>query len=136
MVGGSLVLAWDDVKQSAIDIHDGHNVVFPEFAHQLDYESGAAEGAPLLSSRSGYTAWARVLGGEYELLLNDIMHHRKTLLDRYGAENPAEFFAVATEFFFEKPVQLKKLHPELYDQLKLFYNQDPDQDPASKPPNC
>jgi Mlc titration factor MtfA (ptsG expression regulator) len=129
---GSLVLAWDDVKRSAIDIHDGHNVVLHEFAHQLDYESGAAEGAPLLPNRSRYVAWARVLGKEYELLLNDIMHHRKTLLDRYGAENPAEFFAVATEFFFEKPVQLKKRHPELYDQLRLFYNQDP----ASNPPSC
>ncbi|KPJ82878.1 MAG: hypothetical protein AMS17_18450 [Spirochaetes bacterium DG_61] len=129
---GSLVLAWDDVKRSAIDIHDGHNVVFHEFAHQLDYESGAAEGAPRLPNRSRYIAWARVLGGEYEILLNDLMHHRKTLLDRYGAENPAEFFAVATEFFFEKPVQLKKRHPELYDQLKLFYNQDP----ASNPPSC
>jgi Mlc titration factor MtfA (ptsG expression regulator) len=129
---GSLVLAWDDVKRSAIDIHDGHNVVFHEFAHQLDYESGAAEGAPLLPSRSRYIAWARVLGKEYTLLLNDIMHHRKPLLDRYGAENPAEFFAVVTEFFFEKPVQMKKQHPELYDQLKLFYNQDP----SSNPPNC
>lgn len=122
---GSLVLVWDDVKRSTVDIHDGHNVVFHEFAHQLDYESGAAEGAPRLPNRSRYLAWARVLGGEYEALLKDLMHHRKTLIDSYGATNPAEFFAVVTEFFFEKPVQLKKRYLELYDQFKLFYNQDP-----------
>jgi Mlc titration factor MtfA (ptsG expression regulator) len=128
---GSLVLAWDDVKRSTIDIHDGHNVVFHEFAHQLDYESGAAEGAPRLPSRSRYSAWARVLGAEYESLIADILHHRKTLLDSYGATNPAEFFAVVTEFFFEKPVQLKKRHPAMYDQLRLFYNQDPAAHPVS-----
>jgi Mlc titration factor MtfA (ptsG expression regulator) len=129
---GSLVLAWDEVKQGTVDIHDGHNVVFHEFAHQLDYESGAAEGAPRLPSRSRYVSWARVLGREYETLLNDLMHHRRTLLDSYGATNPAEFFAVVTEFFFEKPVQMKKLHPEMYDQFMLFYNQNP----ASLPPSC
>jgi Mlc titration factor MtfA (ptsG expression regulator) len=129
---GSLVLAWDDVRQSAFDIHDGHNVVFHEFAHQLDYESGAAEGTPRLTDRSSYIAWARVLGREYEMLVKDIAHHRKTLLDDYGATNPAEFFAVTTEFFFEKPIQIKKRHPELYEQLKLFYNQDP----ASFLPSC
>jgi len=122
---GSLVLAWDDVKQSASDVHDGHNVVFHEFAHQLDYESGAAEGAPRLPDRSSYIAWARVLGKEYQSLLDNLEHHRKTLLDSYAATNPAEFFAVVTEFFFEKPVQLKNCHPELYEQLRMFYQQDP-----------
>ncbi len=122
---GSLVLAWDDVKRSAGDVHDGHNVVFHEFAHQLDYESGAAEGAPRLPNRSSYIAWARVLGKEYQSLLDNLEHHRKTLLDSYAATNPAEFFAVVTEFFFEKPVQLKNRHPELYEQLRTFYQQDP-----------
>jgi len=122
---GSLVLAWDDVKQSASDVHDGHNVVFHEFAHQLDYESGAAEGAPRLPNRSSYIAWARVLGKEYQSLLDNLEHHRKTLLNSYAATNPAEFFAVVTEFFFEKPVQLKNRHPELYEQLRMFYQQDP-----------
>jgi hypothetical protein len=128
---GSLVLVWDDVKKGTADIHDGHNVVFHEFAHQLDYESGAAEGAPRLPTRSRYVSWARALGGAYNALLRDLAFHRKTLLDSYGATDPAEFFAVATEFFFEKPVQLKKRHPELYDQLKLFYNQDPAINPVS-----
>ena len=96
-----------------------------EFAHQLDEESGAAEGAPVLPRRSMYMAWARVLGHEYERLIHDIDHHKQTLLDRYGATNPAEFFAVVTESFFEKPVELKAHHPDLYEQLQLFYHQDP-----------
>jgi Mlc titration factor MtfA (ptsG expression regulator) len=129
---GSLVLAWDDVQRGAYFIHDGHNVVFHEFAHQLDLESGGADGTPLLPSRSRYVTWARVLGREYKSFLGDLEHHRRTLLDEYGATDPAEFFAVATEFFFENPVQLRDRHPSLYEQLKLFYKQDP----ASWPRTC
>jgi len=123
---GTLVLSWEDVKRTAADIHDGHNVVLHEFAHQLDEEDGAADGAPRLPKRSLYVAWARVLGQEYEHLLRDIEHHRRNVIDAYGATNPAEFFAVVTECFFDKPVQLKKKHPELYEQLRTFYDQDPE----------
>jgi Mlc titration factor MtfA (ptsG expression regulator) len=123
---GTLVLSWEDVKKSAADIHDGHNVVLHEFAHQLDEEDGAADGAPRLRKRSMYVAWARVLSREYEQLLQDIEHHRRNIIAAYGATNPAEFFAVVTECFFDKPVQLKKKHPELYKQLMLFYRQDPE----------
>ncbi|MBN2561921.1 MAG: zinc-dependent peptidase [Phycisphaerae bacterium] len=122
---GPVVLSWDDVLQGAADIHDGHNVVFHEFAHQLDSESGANEGAPALPRRSMYIAWARVLGHEYEHLIDELKHHRRTFIDAYGATNPAEFFAVITEAFFEQPVQMKRRHPELYDQLVSFYQQDP-----------
>lgn len=122
---GYVILSWDDVLKGASDIHDGHNLVFHEFAHQLDEESGAADGAPVLPHHSMYVAWARVLGREYERLIENIEQNRPTLLNQYGATNPAEFFAVATEFFFERPVELRKLHPELYDQLKLFYCTDP-----------
>jgi len=123
--GDAVVLSWDDVKGGASDIHDGRNVVFHEFAHQLDSESGATEGAPYLGSRSRYVAWARVLGHEFEALREEIRAHHATLLDRYGATNPAEFFAVATESFFERPRALKRKHPELYAQLAEFYRQDP-----------
>ena len=122
---GAIVLSWDDVKRGAADVHDGHNVVFHEFAHQLDNESGAAEGVPALPRQSMYIAWARVLGHEYERLIHDITQHRRTLLDMYGATNPAEFFAVVTESFFEQPLELKARHPDLYEQLQLFYHQDP-----------
>ena len=122
---GPVVLSWDDVRAGTSDIHDGHNVVFHEFAHQLDDERGGTDGAPALEKRSMYIAWARVLGAEYTKLLNDIEHHRRNSIDSYGATNPAEFFAVVTEAFFEKPRTLKRRHPELYDQLKGFYHQDP-----------
>ena len=72
-----------------------------------------------------YIAWARVLGNEYEHLISELAHHHNTDLDTYGATNPAEFFAVVTEAFFEKPVQLKQRHPGLYEQMALFFQQDP-----------
>ena len=122
---GPVVLSWDDVRAGTSDIHDGHNVVFHEFAHQLDDERGGTDGAPALEERSMYIAWARVLGGEYTKLLDDIEHHRRNCINSYGATNPAEFFAVITEAFFEKPRTLQRRHPELYDQLKGFYHQDP-----------
>jgi MtfA peptidase len=122
---GPVVLSWDDARNGAADHNDGHNVVFHEFAHQLDSESGQTNGAPLLDRKSQYIAWARVLGQEYSHLLDDIEHHRKTDIDPYGATNPAEFFAVTTECFFEKPEKLRRKHPALYDQLKTFYHQDP-----------
>jgi Mlc titration factor MtfA (ptsG expression regulator) len=129
---GSLVLAWDEVKKSAYAVHDGHNVVFHEFAHQLDLEDGGADGVPLLPTRARYVAWARVLSREYESFIADIESHRSTLLDSYGAASPAEFFSVVTEFFFEMPRELKRLHPALYDQFKLFYGQDPASWPMSR----
>ncbi|NRA02645.1 MAG: zinc-dependent peptidase [Myxococcales bacterium] len=122
---GSLVLSWDDVQQGAADVHDGHNVVFHEFAHQLDQQAGGGPGAPELGSRSRYIAWARALGNEYEELTRAVYAHRNTLIDSYGATNPAEFFAVVTECFFEKGVQLRKRHPEVYQQLCGFYARDP-----------
>lgn len=122
---GNVVLAWDNVLAGARDIHDGQNVVLHEFAHQLDEEDGNANGAPRLELRSQYTAWARVLSEEFNQLNREVSHGHKTVMDKYGATNPAEFFAVATETFFEKPVQLKRKHPALYDELKMFYRQDP-----------
>jgi len=122
---GVVVLAWDYVKQTSRNGKDGHNVVLHEFAHQLDQEDGAADGAPILEERSRYRSWAHVLGREYKQLKSDVERHRKNVMDEYGATNPAEFFAVATETFFEKPRQLQQREPELYEQLKSYYKLDP-----------
>jgi Mlc titration factor MtfA (ptsG expression regulator) len=122
---GALVLAWDSVKRGGIDVRDGHNVVFHEFAHQLDQEDGAADGAPILKGGSQYAAWARILGKEYERLQAKVRSGLKTVMDEYGATNPAEFFAVATETFFEKPHAMQRKHPELYEVLKGYYKLDP-----------
>lgn len=122
---GSLVLSWTDVLRSAADMGDGWNVVFHEFAHQLDDEAGVADGAPLLPDPSMYDAWARVCGREYRKLIRDIEEDRPTLIDSYGATSPAEFFAVVTELFFEMPVELKESHSELYGLFERYYQQDP-----------
>lgn len=123
--GGPVVLAWDHVLHGAADARDGQNVVLHEFAHALDGESGGMEGAPMLDRRSSYLAWARVLGDEYRGLMQAVMSQAPHTINAYGATNPAEFFAVATEMFFEQPGRLKAQHPDLYDQLRDFYKQDP-----------
>ncbi len=122
---GSIVLSWDDVRRGASDIHDGRNVVFHEFAHQLDSSEGKGDSSKVLGSYSSFIAWARVLQKDYEKLQRDISCNRPTVLDRYGATSPAEFFAVATESFFERPKALERYHPDLYNELKQFYHQDP-----------
>jgi hypothetical protein len=132
-VDGVVILVWDSVLAGAADIHDGHNVVLHEFAHQLDQESGASDGAPVLPKRSMYVAWARVLGHEFEQLTRDAARHHRATMDAYGATDPAEFFAVATETFFEKPRQLRAKHPALYQQLQQFYRQDPARTLADEP---
>jgi hypothetical protein len=122
---GKVILAWDSVLRGARDFSDGHNVVLHEFAHQLDNENGSADGAPLLGSASSYRSWARVLSGEFAELQNDTRQGRRSLMDHYGATNPAEFFAVATETFFEKPRQMALHHAELFATLKEYYRTDP-----------
>jgi len=122
---GSVVLSWDDVRRSAADIHDGQNVVLHEFAHQLDSSGGKGDSTPVLESRSSFLAWARALGEDFEKFRRDIRENRAEVLDEYGAVDPAEFFAVATEVFFERPKELQQVYPRLYDELKRFYQQDP-----------
>ena len=118
-----VVLAWDAVLRGAADVRDGHNVVLHEFAHQLDTEDGAADGAPVLPRRAAYGPWARVLGAAYDGLLRDAASGDRTVIDTYGAKNPAEFFAVVTEAFFERPRALRARHPALYEQMRAFYRQ-------------
>jgi hypothetical protein len=133
---GSLVLAWDAAKSGATDPSDGKNLVIHEFAHQLDFEDLAADGKPALSSRSAELAWAEVMRTEFSALRAADQTGIPTLLDTYGATNPAEFFAVATEAFFERPRALRRLHPRLYGEMQQFFRQDPllySSEPASSP---
>lgn len=125
---GLVVLAWDHVLSGASEPHDGQNVVLHEFAHQLDSEDGVMNGTPDLGSaraRARYTSWAQVLGDEFDELSQRLHAGRRSDIDPYGATNPAEFFAVLTEMFFEKPRALKRQHAELYAELAEFYKQDP-----------
>lgn len=121
---GTVVLAWDEVKHEALDIADGYNVALHEFAHQLDEESGDTDGVPLL--RSGrYKAWTKVMDREYKELVRKTRARQQDVIDDYGAENPAEFFAVATEAFFETPRELREKHRALYAELKNYFQLDP-----------
>lgn len=122
---GQMVLAWSAADHGARDLKDGKNVVMHEFAHQLDQAAGDADGAPELPRGMAYGAWARALGREFENLKEKTEAGRRSLIDAYGATNPAEFFAVATEHFFEQPRQMKERKPELYAQLVAYYRQDP-----------
>ncbi len=123
---GKVILSWGDVVAGASDFTDGHNVVLHEFAHQLDAASGSTNGAPPLR-RNSYGSWAAVLSEEFEALKGASLSHHKTVMDQYGATNPAEFFAVATETFFEKPQQLYLKHPALFEELQEYYQTDPRQ---------
>jgi len=122
---GKVVLAWDNVEEGVRNLTDGHNVVLHEFAHQLDSESGSHNGAPVLATRGAYRSWAYVFTNEFEELKKEAIKGKKGLLDHYGATNPAEFFAVASETFFEQPLKMRKSHRELFEELVNFYQLDP-----------
>jgi len=132
---GPVILVWDAVKRTGHHPECGHNVVYHEFAHKLDMLDGSADGTPPLHDHAEYARWNRVCSREYRALRERAEHGKHGLLDPYGATNEAEFFAVMTELFFDKPVALRRQHRELYDVLKAFYRQDPAQRAkACKPP--
>ncbi len=118
-------MSWHDVKEGANDFTDGENVVLHEFAHQLDQETGEANGAPLLGDATRYRSWAAILSKEFMELRQDASQGFESLMNHYGATNEAEFFAVATETFFEKPIAMATQHPELFEELKHYYHVDP-----------
>lgn len=116
--GERVILSWPDVE-AALD-GDEVNVVVHEFAHQLDDDGGGGSGAPALND---YTQWSEVMSDEFARLQR---HRRPRVLDPYGAENPAEFFGVATEAFFQRGRELALHHPRLYALLRDFYGFDTD----------
>lgn len=122
---GPIVLAWDAARHGARNPEDGRNVVFHEFAHQLDLLDDYADGTPVLDTPEHYRTWVRIMTEEHEALVRAAEDGRATLLDAYGAEDPAEFFAVATECFFERARAMRRRHPELYGLLRDYYRQDP-----------
>jgi Mlc titration factor MtfA (ptsG expression regulator) len=122
---GQVILSWEDALHGAAIDDDGRNVVIHEFAHQLDQEKGHANGAPWLGSRHRYPRWSQVLGAEFARLQHDATTGQPSLLDHYGARDPAEFFAVASEVFFEQPRSMAALHPALYEELRHAYRVDP-----------
>jgi Mlc titration factor MtfA (ptsG expression regulator) len=115
-----IILSWEDVLEAARFPGEGYNVALHEFAHYLD-----AEGLGLASGERAIAAWADDLSGEFESLFDAVDRGEYTFLDPYAAEDEAEFFAVATEDFFERPTELRTAHPRLYALLQEFYALDP-----------
>ena len=122
---GQVILSWPDVLEGAAVADDGRNVTIHEFAHQLDQEKGHANGAPDLADFQRYPRWSRVLGQEYGALQERLRNEQASLLDPYAATDPAEFFAVCSEVFFEQPQRMAAEHPALYGELSRFYRIDP-----------
>jgi MtfA peptidase len=122
---GPVILTWDSVTHGSRDPANGHNVVFHEFAHKLDMLDREIDGTPPLRGSAQYQRWSDACAKVYFELQRRVKAGKRTFLDPYGATSEAEFFAVATEFFFEKPKQLHREHPSLYAVLVAFYNQDP-----------
>lgn len=121
---GPVILSWEDVLAGGREETYGSNLVFHEFAHQLDMQNGRLiDGTPPLPSRELAARWPEVMEREFQQLIADCRSHRSRLLDCYGTTNRAEFFAVATESFFCRPAALSTRHPELYDVLRAFYRQ-------------
>lgn len=122
---GSVILSWRSVKQGAQDDDDGRNVVFHEFAHQLDQSTYHADGVPDLETRQDYKRWSAAFAPAYEKFINLVEKGRRTVIDPYGATNEAEFFSVLTETFLEKPHQLNEKYPDVYHELSRYYQIDP-----------
>ncbi|MDP5145978.1 zinc-dependent peptidase [Shewanella sp. ULN5] len=122
---GKVILSWQNTLHGAAEPFDGQNVVIHEFAHQLDQENGPANGAPTLRQIKDYADWSSTLGKEFKQLQYCASQQIPSLFNYYGATNPAEFFAVISETFFEKPNAFSQQHPELYGELSQFYQLNP-----------
>lgn len=122
---GPVILAWADARPGAAPHGPGSNVVLHEFAHKLDMLNGAANGMPPLHRDMSRAAWTEAFTAAYEDLCARLDRHQPVAIDPYAAEDPAEFFAVLSETFFEQPRQVAESYPQVYEQLQRFYRQDP-----------
>ena len=122
---GPVIIAWDAVSRSVRGPGSGENVIYHEFAHKLDALDGDADGTPPLRDRGAYRDWANIFSREYLRLKKDVERGRRSFLDDYAAADEGEFFAVATERFFDSPESLLKRAPELYRVLRQYYGRDP-----------
>lgn len=122
---GQVILSWDDAREGGAIVDDGRNVVMHELAHQLDQDTGAANGAPAMANPAQARRWAQVMAGSFARLQAMVQSGLPSVLSAYGATSAAEFFAVATEVFFEQPQPLATEYPTLYTELVGYYRVDP-----------
>lgn len=122
---GSVIISWEAALSGGRNPEDGHDVSIHEFSHQLDQANDAGIGLPFLDSTGAYREWSSVFTQSFKKFCQRVDRSKNKVIDSYGAENPAEFFAVSTETFFEKPKQLKREYPELYEVLSGYYGLNP-----------
>ncbi len=122
---GPVIVAWDSARNGAYGYDVGRNVLFHEFAHKHDMLDGWADGTPSIAHKADYDAWRAVMAPAFADLQRDVRRGRPDVLDPYGTTNPAEFFAVATEAFFDHPEALRRRHPDLFDRLASYYRYSP-----------
>jgi hypothetical protein len=123
--GGPVVLSWADVLEGHAGTEEGYNLIVHEFAHKLDDLNGSDDGMPLLHEGMDAARWQRDFRAAYEGFCRDADRGRDLIVDDYAADSPAEFFAVISEAFFEKPRELRQRYAAVYAQLQAFYRQDP-----------
>ena len=119
---GPVILSWTDIAHGGTD---GVNVVIHEFAHKIDMLDGVANGCPPLHTQMSRERWSAVFGSAYRDFCAKVDKKISITIDPYGAESPAEFFAVMSEAFFEMPEAVRSPYPDVYQQLVTFYRQDP-----------
>ncbi len=121
--GGPIIVSWAHAREGGRNASDGRNLVLHEFAHKLDFLDGVVDGTPPLKSKDAYDRWKRVMSTHFNDLVRRAQTGAPSLIDYYGATNPAEFFAVATEAFFERAREMREFLPELYSVLQDYYGQ-------------
>ena len=122
---GPVILSWHDVQKDSEHLSTGHNIIIHEFSHKLDMLNGRANGMPPLHPSMHREAWTHALSHAYQQLVNQVAYHQPAYINEYAATNPAEFFAVVSEYFFTAPAVLLTHCPEVYEQFRLFYRQTP-----------
>ena len=122
---GPVILSWHDVLEDSYQHNPGHNIIIHEFSHKLDMLNGRANGMPPLHPSMHRSEWTETLSAAYEKLIRQVEYRKPSYINQYAATNPAEFFAVTSEYFFTAPDVLVKHCPEVYEQLVLFYKQKP-----------
>ncbi len=122
---GPVILVWREIREQYLEGPTGRNVVIHESAHLLDMEDHDVNGMPAMENGEQYRNWMEVTEAEFDRLQRQVRFGRKTVIDSYGATSRAEFFAVASEAFFEDPLRLREDVPRLYEVLKVYYKQDP-----------
>ena len=122
---GPVILSWSDIERDLKHDNEGHNVIIHEFAHKIDMLNQGANGVPLFPVNFSSDEWGKVFRQAYHQLLKRQQHHKKTCINSYATTSPAEYFAVVSEYFFTAPRHLKVCSYQVYNELKIFYKQDP-----------